>query len=57
MYTHQVNSDVDLKDAFKSLSYDDRFDDAQLGSAVHYVRGSKLLRIPDEWRALLPGSF
>lgn len=53
----QVSFDLDVKAAFENLTYEDRWDDAQLREALIYVRGSKLLSIPQSWRALVPRVF
>ena len=44
----------DAKEIFSSMVYLDNWDDADLRSCILYVRGSWNLRIPDDWRHLLP---
>ena len=44
----------DAKDTFSSMSYDDKWQDADVVSVVHWLRGGRDLAIPEEWRKLLP---
>lgn len=49
--------EADAKAIFRSMEYDDMWDDADLRSCIHYLRGSTSLRIPAGWRELLPTSI
>ena len=44
----------DAKETFSSMSYDDNWQDADVVSVVHWLRGGRDLAIPEEWRKLLP---
>ena len=44
----------DAKEIFGSMEYQDNWDDADLRSCVLYIRGSWKIRIPNDWRPLLP---
>ena len=44
----------DAKDTFESATYDDCWPDADVTGVVHWLRGGKDLRIPCDWRPLLP---
>ena len=50
----QVSPAVDLRQAFAEASMVDTWVDARLPQAIRYVRGSKHLHIPPEWRNYLP---
>ena len=39
---------------FRNMDYDDRCEDADLVTVVHYLRGCHSLKIPEDWRAVLP---
>ena len=39
---------------FAQLDYDDLWEDAGLVTVAHYLRGCAGLRIPPQWRPLLP---
>jgi len=39
---------------YAALPWDDLWGDADMVNVIRYLRGSKLLEIPDEWRPLLP---
>ena len=58
-YVHLAGSaqDVDgmnLISTFAEMEVGDVWDDARLREAVVYCRGAKNLRIPGEWREVLP---
>ena len=44
----------DAKDIFKSMDFDDHWQDADVVSVAHWFRGGRDLAIPEEWRSLLP---
>lgn len=50
----EASASSGLPEAFAEACLDDSWDDAMLGEAIRYVRGSKLLRIPESWRNSLP---
>ena len=50
----KVDTSSDLKTMYSNLQWDDLWEDAVARSVIRYMRGSKLLRIPADWRALLP---
>lgn len=52
--TAEASASSGLPEAFAEACLDDSWDDAKLGEAIRYVRGSKLLRIPESWRNSLP---
>lgn len=39
---------------FQAMDDSDKCEDADLIAVAHYLRGCKALRIPEEWRAVLP---
>lgn len=45
---------VDGREVFESMAFDDMCEDANILEAIVYVRGSTRLRIPDDWRGVLP---
>jgi hypothetical protein len=42
---------------YANLPWDDCWEDAEVRSVIRYIRGSKLLAIPADWRPLLPVEF
>lgn len=51
----KVAEDKSLVELFSELTYDDLWDDcSDLRDVLVYCRGSKRLRIPSEWRGVLP---
>ena len=46
-----------LQELFSEMEYTDLWPDAEIVSAVQYVRGSKALEIPSEWRAYVPAEL
>ena len=53
----QAPPEASAKEIFSSLEWGDKWHDAELRAAIQYIRGSTKLRIPHEWRDLLPKSF
>ena len=49
-----VPADVSAKEIFLSASFRDCWADAKMDACIHYIRGNRSLRIPDDWRPLLP---
>ena len=49
----QVDSSVPLTELFAAMPWGDLWNDADMVSVVRYLRGSKKLRIPPEWREVL----
>ena len=47
----------DLRDVIGSMGYDDNWSDANLLDAFAYVRNSRLLRIPEDFRSIVPSSL
>ena len=47
----QEKTDIEL---FSELTYSDMWSDASLLELIKYLRGSKYLRIPQEWRSHIP---
>ena len=45
---------VDGREIFHSMDWDDMCKDASLLEAIVYVRGSRKLKIPHVWRDVLP---
>lgn len=58
---YQQESNGSLVELFAKMSWDDGSSDwdmeADLKRVILYVRGSKLLRIPPEWRKVIPHSI
>jgi len=58
---YQQEPDGALVELFAKMSWDDGSSDwdveADLKRVIVYVRGSKLLRIPPEWRKVIPHSI
>ena len=50
----EVDMVSSLMDMYARLPWGDGWDDASLKNVIRYLRGSRLLSIPDEWRPLLP---
>ena len=44
---------MDLRKLYESLEWGDDWEDADMRSVVHYLRGSKSLKLPGSWRDLL----
>jgi len=53
-FSTQVDQFSDLRDLYAQLPWGDDWNDASLNDVIIYLRGSKLLNIPAEWRPLLP---
>lgn len=47
----------DFKKTYKALNWGDRWCDAGMPEVVAYLRGSKLLEIPRDWRECLPAEL
>ena len=45
---------VDAVKLFGDWKWDDRWDDADMATLIHYLYGDKLLAIPQIWRGVLP---
>lgn len=50
----KVDYTTDLKTLYASLEWGDGCDDAAMREVIVYLRGSRLLNIPEDWRPLLP---
>lgn len=48
---------LDAKHVFRDMTFDDLWEDTNLVETVIWLRGSKHLRIPDEWRPFLPSKI
>ena len=46
--------DVLAEDIFKSCTFEDVWDDAQLPQCLQYLKGNFSLQIPEAWRRHLP---
>ena len=44
-------------DTFRMMSYDDKWDDANMVECIRYILGCTALRIPDSFRPLLPATL
>lgn len=44
-------------EVFASLRYDDMWQEAQMASVCHYLRGGKSLAIPSHFRDLMPAAL
>jgi len=49
----QVNEKRPLLEVVAQLEFGDLWPDAQLEQTIRYLRGSKSLRIPEQWRSVL----
>ena len=49
--------DTPLKDLLRSLPQGDLWEDAQILECLDYIVKSKLLRVPEEYRELVPNLF
>ena len=56
-HSRQVDQTSDVKDLYAQLPWADGWDDADLRDVIFYLRGSKLLTIPADWRPLLPSEL
>ena len=54
LQAQDVEASTSLVEAFAALEMGDLWHDAKLPEAVHYIRGSILLQIPEAWRSVLP---
>ena len=50
----QVSYDLDLKAAFKNLTYRDKWSDAGVTFAIRYVFGCRSVKVPESWRDIIP---
>ena len=53
----QVDMSSNLMAMYASLPWGDTWDDAAASAIVRYLRGSKLVKIPPEWKPLLPAEL
>ena len=53
-FLRKVNSEASLKGLFKAYPMGDTWLDAEMPSVVTYLRGTRLLEIPDDWRPYIP---
>ena len=51
---HRAEGSSSALELFRNATYDDDCSDANLKDVVLYLRGCTGLRIPPEWRPLLP---
>ena len=54
LFISEVDEKTDLKQMYANLDWDDMWHDAEMISFIKYLRESKLLEIPPEWRPYLP---
>jgi len=52
-----VDSTTELTHLYSAYPWHDLWQDAKIAEAISYVRGSKKLRLPPEWRMVLPQSL
>ena len=50
----QVDETSDIKVMYSKYPWGDMWDDGCVRSIIHYLRGSRLLVIPSDWKPLLP---
>lgn len=53
----EVDCTQPLTQLFAEMEFGDLWPDAKMLDVVIYLRGSKALRIPEEWKALVPNKF
>ena len=53
-WSAQADFTTDLTLLYKQYPWHDLWSDAGIVESLQYVRGSKKLRLPQEWRAVLP---
>ena len=47
----------DAKEIFSAMDFSDNWSDANLRACISYIRGSWNMKIPEDWRSLLPTRF
>ena len=50
----QVDMNTPLTDMYAALSWGDRWEDAEMQAVIRYLRGSMFIRIPWQWKRVLP---
>ena len=53
----QVDTTTELTQLYAAYPWHDLWQDAKIEEAISYARGSKKLRLPPEWRRVLPQAF
>lgn len=52
-----MTTSLALTELFVQYEWSDMWADANMAEAVRYARGSKLLRMPEEWRRVWPSEL